>query len=54
MQGVDGNKYHISPMIHQLNHLMHPAKVVLHLHQTAEYAHTMVYMHHKISQVESA
>ena len=54
MQGVHGDEHHVTAVVHQFHHLMHPAEVVLHLHQAAEDTHAVVDVHHIISQVEGA
>ena len=52
VQGMDGHKHHIAPVIHEFHHLVHAPIVIFHFHQTAENTHAMVYMHHEIPDVE--
>ena len=52
VQGMDGYKNYVSSAVDEFDHFLHAAVIVLYLHQTAENAHTVVYMHHIVSQVE--
>ena len=52
MQGMDRNKNHVSPAVDEFDNLFYPSVIVFHLDQAAEHTHTVVYVHHIISQIE--
>ena len=49
-----GNENNISILVHDLHYLPHPSLVILHPYETPEYSHTVIYMDHIITNIESS
>ena len=54
VQGMHGNKDHVSPAVGEFHHFPFSAEVIFYLHQAAENTHTVIYMDNIITTVEGA
>ena len=49
---MNRNEHHVPVLVGYLHDFMDPALVVPHPHKPAEYAHSVVYMHHIVTYIE--